>query len=184
MVSAALLLMPVTAAALAQSGGVTLELHVSGVSDADPVADDQIVQWLSAMIARSDPAPSLEVVDWTQVLPDQPRAWSFVIDADLVGSDWVPRSGLELRSASEGAQIEQMSASRQFSARRRGRGLSRWEAGHGRDAPTVTYSVEVRRRSEVMSTQKTGGAWSLDSPDEVFALAALLDARSAQLTSP
>lgn len=57
------------------------------------------------------------------------------------------------------------------------------EAG-GEEAPSVTYSVDVRRGSMVMSTQETGVAWSLDSPDEVFALAAALDAQAAQQPSP
>ena len=209
-----------TASALARSGNVTVELHLSGLSDADPVGDDQIVGWLAQMIDRSDPAPAPAAVDWRQLLPDQPAAWNFLLDAGQVGSDWLPRSGLELRSSGDEGQLDEVSASRSFArsgAFRRtltstatvyrsfdaasagmtsageqidapalgeaAAAFRHTEAG-GEDAPTVTYSVDVRRGSVVMSTQEIGVAWSLDSPDEVFALAAALDTRSAEQLSP
>jgi hypothetical protein len=209
-----------TASALARIGDVTIELHVSGVSDADPVGDDQIVGWLAQMIDRSNAVPELAAVDWSQLMGDEPAPWNFVMDAGMVGSDWLPRSGLELRSSSDGGSIDSVSASRAFarsgpfrrtltstatvyrspdaaSARMSSPGAQidapqlgeaaaafRASEAGGEDAPSVTYSVDVRRGSVVMSTRETGVAWSLDSPDELFALATTLDARSAQLISP
>jgi hypothetical protein len=54
------------------------------------------------------------------------------------------------------------------------------DSGDG-DAPTVTYTLNVRRGSMVMSTQETGVTYSFDSPDEVFGMATALDGRAAQL---
>jgi hypothetical protein len=51
----------------------------------------------------------------------------------------------------------------------------------GREAPTFTYTVDVRRGSLIFSTEETGVAWSLDSPDELFVLASAVDAHAAQL---
>lgn len=209
-----------TATALARTGNVTVELHLSGVSDADPVGDDQIVGWLAQMIDRSEAAPQVAAVDWAHTLPDQPAPWNFVMDAGMVASDWLPRSGLELRSSSTAGDVDEVSASRSFgrsgafrrtltSTATAHRSLDaalaamtspgeqidapalgeaavafrQSEAG-GQEAPSVTYSVDVRRGSMVMSTQETGVAWSLDSPGEVFALAAALDAQAAQQPSP
>jgi len=206
-----------TATALARSGNLTLELHLRGLTDADPVGDDQIVGWLGQMIDRADPAAELVDMDWTQLMPDEPAPWKFVMDAGMVGSDWLPKSGLELRSVGAAGQIDQVSASRSFARsgafrrtltstatvyrsleaaapRMTGRGeqidapalgeaaaaFRETEIGD-HDAPSVTYRVDVRRGSVVMSTEETGVAYSLDSPDEVFALAAALDANAAQL---
>lgn len=49
----------------------------------------------------------------------------------------------------------------------------------GRDAPTVTFTINVRHGAVVLTTQETGVTWSLTSPAEVETLAGLADMRAA-----
>jgi len=56
-------------------------------------------------------------------------------------------------------------------------------SGGGRDAPTVTYTVNVRRGAVVTSVQETGVTYSLDSAAEAESLASAADARVASVLS-
>jgi hypothetical protein len=49
------------------------------------------------------------------------------------------------------------------------------------EAPTVTYTLDVRHANLVLSTVETGVAWSLDSPDELLGLATAADSHASQL---
>ena len=210
-----------TASAVARSGDLTLELHVTGVTDATSVSDDQVTGWMSRFIQRSDAAPRGADLDWTQLLPGQPSVWALVLDAGLTGSDWQQQTGLELSSIEEGGQVASVTAAREFARTGAFRRTLRSSATQfavldaasttgmesegtpiadapalgdataafraatpgGREAPTVTYTIDVRRASLVLTTEETGVAWSLDSPDEAFALATAVDAQAAQLLS-
>lgn len=101
-----------TATAATRVGNtLVLELHVDAVTDADPVSDDQVASWFAAFVGQPAPAAT----DWTQLLPDQPRAWQFLLDAGLVGGDWQQDTGLELRSREQSGQVQSVSAAREFS---------------------------------------------------------------------
>jgi hypothetical protein len=54
------------------------------------------------------------------------------------------------------------------------------ESGDG-DAPEITYTIAVRHGPVVITTQETGVAYSLDSPDETVALATTADTRASSL---
>jgi hypothetical protein len=57
------------------------------------------------------------------------------------------------------------------------------DSGGGREAPTVTYTVDVRRGAVVTSVQETGVVYSLNSSAEAEAFAATADARAASALS-
>jgi hypothetical protein len=57
------------------------------------------------------------------------------------------------------------------------------DSGGGREAPTVTYTVDVRRGAVVASVQETGVVYSLDSPAEPETFAARADALAASVLS-
>ena len=54
------------------------------------------------------------------------------------------------------------------------------ESGGGREAPTVTYTVDVRRGAVVIAVQETGVVYSLDSPAETEGFAT----KAASLLTP
>jgi hypothetical protein len=102
------------ATALARPGPLILDLHLTGLTDSDRVADDQIATWLSQMLQRASQAPVAPPFDWGEVFPTQPQVWTFVLDAGLVGSDWQQQTGLELKSDVDGGQTT-LTATREFS---------------------------------------------------------------------
>jgi hypothetical protein len=55
------------------------------------------------------------------------------------------------------------------------------EGSADHEAPTVTYTLDVRHANLVLSTVETGVAWSLDSPDELLGLATAADSHASQL---
>jgi hypothetical protein len=57
------------------------------------------------------------------------------------------------------------------------------DSGGGREAPTVTYTVDIRRGAVVTTVQETGVVYSLDSSAETESFAAKADARAAALLS-
>jgi hypothetical protein len=203
--------------AVARSGDVILQLHVSGLTDAAVVSDDQVTAWLSRLIQRLDAAPRGPAFDWTQLMAGQPNVWSLVLDAGLAGDDWQQQTGLELTSTYQAGQVASVSATREFDrtgavsrtlrssasvfpspdaasasgmagdgtsidAPALGDEASAFRAARpgGREAPTVTYTINVRHGSVVLTTEETGVAYSLDSPDEAFALATAADAHATQ----
>jgi len=58
------------------------------------------------------------------------------------------------------------------------------EASDAGDAAEVTYTVNVRHGPVVITTQETGVADSLDSPDEVVGFATAADSRATPLLAP
>jgi len=102
-----------TATAATQIGNLTLELHVNGVNAVADVGDDQIGAWLGRLVDRASAAPST-AVDWSQLLPDQPKPWQFVLDQSGVGDDWQPQSGLELTAQIMNGQVDRVTATREF----------------------------------------------------------------------
>jgi hypothetical protein len=205
-------------AAAIQTGGVLLEIHVSGVMPAQPVGDDQVASWLSTMTARANSAPNTAPLDWSQVLPGQPVPWPLLLDQATVGDDWDQQTGLEMSSQELHGSATSVRAAREFSrsgAYRRtldstatvydsvadasalgmtppgtaidapalgdqATAFKATDSGDG-DAPEVTYTVNVRHGPVVITTQETGVADSLDSPDETFTLATTADARASSL---
>jgi len=55
------------------------------------------------------------------------------------------------------------------------------EADDPTDAPQVTYTINVRHGPVVISTQETGVAYSLDTPDEAIGFATTADAHAKSL---
>jgi len=103
-----------TANAASQIGDVTLELHVNGVNAVADVSDDAVAAWLSRLVERANAAPNT-VVDWSQLMPDQPQPWQFVLDQTGVGGDWDQQTGLELTGhLTSGGQVDRVSAAREF----------------------------------------------------------------------
>jgi hypothetical protein len=102
-----------TATAATELGNLTLELHVTGVNAVADVGDEQVAAWLSRLVDRASAAPNI-VVDWSQLLPDQPRPWQFVLDQSGVGDDWQPRAGLELAAHVMNGQVDRVTATREF----------------------------------------------------------------------
>ena len=208
--------------AAARLGNLVVELHVTGVSSAAPVGDADVAGWLSTMAARAAAAPDIGPLDWSQVRPDQPLPWQFVLDTPSMGDDWDPQTGLQLSTQELGGTVQSMSATRTYSragAYRRMLSSSATAypspdaattlgmsgpgdeisapglgdqttafkatiAGGVRDAPQVTYTVNIRRGTLVLTTQETGVAYSLDAPDETVGFATMADARAAELLRP
>jgi hypothetical protein len=103
-----------TATAASEIGNVTLELHLNGVNATADVSDDQVAAWLGQLVERANTAPNT-IVDWSQLLPDQPQPWQFVLDQAGVGVDWDQQTGLELTAhVTNGGQVDQVSAAREF----------------------------------------------------------------------
>src|SRR5581483_8437193 len=55
------------------------------------------------------------------------------------------------------------------------------DASEANESPMVTYTFKVRRGNVVMTTEESGVAWSLTSPDESLALARLPDSHAASI---
>jgi len=102
-------------AAAAQVGGLLVELHVSGITAAQPVGDEQVANWLSTMTSQATNAPDAPPFDWSQAVPGQPVPWPLVLDQASVGGDWDLESGLQLTASSAGGKVQSVSAAREFS---------------------------------------------------------------------
>jgi hypothetical protein len=62
-------------------------------------------------------------------------------------------------------------------------GFKALDSGDAGDAPEVTYTINVRRGPVVVTTQETGVAYSLDSPEEALGFATAADGHAAALLS-
>jgi hypothetical protein len=102
-------------AAAAQVGSVLLEVQVSGVTPAQPVADDQVASWLSTMMTRASSSPDAPPQDWSQVLPGQPAAWPLLLDQAGAGDNWDQQTGLDLSSQELHGSATSVRAVREFS---------------------------------------------------------------------
>lgn len=104
-----------TAGAAAQAGNLLVELHLTGVTAAAPVGDDQVASWLSSLTTRATSTPGAPPLDWSQVLSGGPLPSPLVLDQSTVGDDWDQQTGLQMTSQELGGAPTSVRASREFS---------------------------------------------------------------------